>query len=144
MAAAGKGAKALETILKIMTQNGGFDRVLQGFKVLEGGAGACVAEIEVGKEHLNKGGSLHGGFTATAVDVISTCALMTQGDGVPGVSVDLHVTYLKAARPGDKVIFDATTIKAGKTLAFLKVDVKDKLNGDIIARGSHTKYIGRK
>ena len=54
--------------------------------------GKCVAEMEVAEEHTNKGGTLHGGLTATLVDTISTVALMTTGPGNPGVSVDINVT----------------------------------------------------
>ena len=54
--------------------------------------GKCKAELKVDEEHLNYGGTLHGGFTSTLVDCISTYALMSHKVGVPGVSVDLHVT----------------------------------------------------
>lgn len=37
-------------------------------------------------------GGLHGGFTATVVDNMTTCALLSKEPaGLPGVSVDLHV-----------------------------------------------------
>lgn len=55
------------------------------------GNGKCQAEFKVEPEHQNLGGTLHGGFSATLVDCISTYALMTHGRQVPGVSVDLHV-----------------------------------------------------
>ena len=61
-------------------------------KIVDAGAGKCVAEMEVAEEHTNKGGTLHGGLTATLVDTISTVALMTTGPGNPGVSVDINVT----------------------------------------------------
>lgn len=37
---------------------------------------------------------MHGGFTTTLVDCVSSYALMTHGSGVTGVSVDLHMTYV--------------------------------------------------
>lgn len=50
-------------------------------------------QFDVAEEHLNEGGFLHGGFTTTVIDCISTYALMTyKTDSHPGVSVDLHVT----------------------------------------------------
>lgn len=56
----------------------------------------------VEKEHTNIFGTLHGGFTASAVDIISSLAVMTHPrvvdniDSSPtrGVSVDIHVTYV--------------------------------------------------
>lgn len=49
--------------------------------------------------------------------------------------------YLKAAFPGDVIVVDAKTCKAGKTLAFLEVELTKKEGGDLIARGQHTKFI---
>ena len=61
--------------------------------VISAEKGQCVAEMIVGPEHTNRGGTLHGGLTATIVDILSTCAMMTHDKGcVPGVSVDLHLS----------------------------------------------------
>lgn len=61
-------------------------------KITGGGNGECLAEFTVAPEHLNRMGGLHGGFTATVVDNMTTCALLSKEPaGLPGVSVDLHV-----------------------------------------------------
>lgn len=60
--------------------------------VVSAGDGKCTAEFKVEEEHQNFGGTLHGGFSATLVDGISTLALMTYGRQVPGVSVDMHIS----------------------------------------------------
>ncbi len=61
-------------------------------KVLDGGAGRCVCEIEVTQDLTNRTGMLHGGATSTLVDVVTTAALMSTEKGVPGVSVDLNIS----------------------------------------------------
>ena len=76
------------------------------------------------------------------MQVISTLALMTKDESVPGVSVDIHVSYLKGAREGDVVLIEADTLKKGKTLAYLECVLKHKKDGSLIAKGSHTKYVG--
>ena len=51
--------------------------------------------MKVEQEHTNAFGSLHGGFSATLVDMISTYALIVDKlTTTPntGVSVDLHMT----------------------------------------------------
>lgn len=48
---------------------------------------------------------------------------------------------MKAAFPGDLVTVDARTVRLGKTLAFLAVDVMKNDGKDIIAHGRHTKFI---
>ncbi|XP_017463335.1 PREDICTED: acyl-coenzyme A thioesterase 13-like [Rhagoletis zephyria] len=90
-------------------------------------------------EHLNRGGFLHGGFTATIVDIVTTYALMSQ-PCQPGVSVDLHVTYLKAAKEGDDIFVAANTLRTGKKLAFIEC-VLQKHDGTIIVKGCQTKFI---
>lgn len=135
-------------------------------QVTGGDVGRCVAEFVVNKENLNQGGGLHGGFTATIVDDFTTYALITK-DCKPGVTVDLHVrlekiihrpltlvfftsligilnlycSYLKGAREGDTVVIDATAVKTGKTLAYLECELRNKDTGQILAKGSQTKYI---
>lgn len=59
---------------------------------LTAGSGRVTAEFTVDDEHTNSGGTLHGGCTSTLIDAISTYALMTQGKGVAGVSIDLNVS----------------------------------------------------
>ncbi|KAG8133376.1 hypothetical protein E2320_011172 [Naja naja] len=46
----------------------------------------------VANKHTNRGGTLHGGLTATLVDIVSTAALVYTERGVPGVSVDMNIT----------------------------------------------------
>ncbi|XP_015585904.1 acyl-coenzyme A thioesterase 13 [Cephus cinctus] len=139
----GKGIDFVKTILKTAIEKKGFDQCLKNFNVVSAGNGNCKVEFTVAEEHLNAGGTLHGGFTSTLVDCISTYALMTRGDVAPGVSVDLHVSFMKAAFPGDVVIVDAKTIRAGRTLAFLEVELRKKDEGSVIAQGQHTKFIGQ-
>lgn len=43
------------------------------------------------EEHTNPMGGLHGGFSATLIDTISSWGLFT-AKGVPSVSVDIHAT----------------------------------------------------
>ena len=50
--------------------------------------------------------------------------------------------YLKAAKVGEEVLVEASTLKTGKNLAYLHVDIKNKATDELIARGSHTKFIG--
>lgn len=66
--------------------------VLLQVNVLSTSLGKVVCGMRVEEEHTNKGGTLHGGLTATLVDVISTLAIMNSERGAPGVSVDMNIT----------------------------------------------------
>jgi acyl-coenzyme A thioesterase 13 len=53
-----------------------------------------------------------------------------------------HFRYMKAAAEGDTVVIDCNTLKTGRTLAFLSAEITKKETGEVIAVGSHTKFIG--
>ncbi|XP_036142178.1 acyl-coenzyme A thioesterase 13 isoform X2 [Monomorium pharaonis] len=114
----------IKNVLETVANGKGFGRCMKNVRLLSAGDGKCKAQFTVTEEHLNHGGFLHGGFTSTIIDCVSTYALMTyKTDPPPGASVDLHVTFLKAAFPGETVTVDAKTIRAGKKLAFLMVEL---------------------
>lgn len=50
--------------------------------------------------------------------------------------------YISAAKTGEEIIINAETLRVGRNLAFLNVDVINKESGALIAKGSHTKYVG--
>ncbi len=63
---------------------------------MEGAPGRCVVSYKVTEGDLNKGGTMHGGFGATIVDVVTTIALADPETGYllkPGVSIDLGLRY---------------------------------------------------
>ena len=49
---------------------------------------------------------------------------------------------MKAAFPNETVTVDAKTIRTGKNLVFLAVELTKNDGKDIVARGQHTKYLG--
>jgi acyl-coenzyme A thioesterase 13 len=117
-----------------------FDRVLAKMTLVSAGDGKCVCELPVGEEHVNEGRLLHGGMTATMVDTVSTLAIMTMGDGHPGVSLDLNVTYLKAAKIGECLTISSECLRVGKSVASAFVDIKNQ-KGQLICQGRQTKYL---
>ncbi|KAJ3640861.1 hypothetical protein Zmor_027396 [Zophobas morio] len=132
--------KDAAAFLKFVQNTKSFDKVLKNVNILSLGAGKCTAELKVDEEHTNPMGGLHGGLSATLVDCVSTYALMTK---IPArhVSVDIHMSYLKGASIGDDILIEADVVKSGKSLAFLEVQIKNKKTGDILVKGSHTKFI---
>ncbi|KAB0802362.1 hypothetical protein PPYR_04548 [Photinus pyralis] len=114
-------------------------------QIIEAGDGMCVGEIVVEEEHTNPKKTLHGGMISTLVDTVTTLALFTHQncERVPSVSVDLHITFIKAAKIGEEIVIHACTTKAGGTLGFTNCLIKSKKNDDILAFGNHTKYLLR-
>jgi len=58
------------------------------------------------------------------------------------ILIILSSRYLRAAKAGDEIVIDANTLKLGKSLAFLSIEIKNKKDGKLVAVGSHTKFVG--
>ncbi|XP_068860402.1 acyl-coenzyme A thioesterase 13 isoform X1 [Aphelocoma coerulescens] len=91
--------ESLKEAMKYMVESQGFDRVLRKMKLQSATPGKVVCEMKVEEEHTNRGGTLHGGLTATLVDVVSTAALLYTERAVPGVSVDMNITSFQEEAP---------------------------------------------
>ncbi|XP_030408411.1 acyl-coenzyme A thioesterase 13-like isoform X2 [Gopherus flavomarginatus] len=111
--------------------------------VLSATPGKLVCEMKIEEEHTNRGGTLHGGLTATLVDVVSTAALLYTERGMRGVSVDMNITYMSAAKIEEEILITAQILKQGRSIAFASVDVTNKATGKFVAQGRHTLYLGQ-
>lgn len=117
-----------------------FDRVLQGMRVTAISSGSVTCELDVKEGLQNSYTSLHGGAVATIVDVVGTMALLTMDPTRAGVSVDLSVSYLTAAKAGETITAVGTVLKTGKRLGFAQVELRHK-DGSLVATGRHTKAL---
>jgi acyl-coenzyme A thioesterase PaaI-like protein len=45
---------------------------------------------------------------------------------------------------GEEIIIDAKTLKSGRSLAFLTIDIINKKDGSLVAQARHTKFIPKK
>jgi len=113
MAGASKNLVPLLTqIMRSFGEAGGLDKALHGCKVVSASPGQCIVSLVVREEHMNRAGTMHGGFSAHLVDSISTLALLTVGDDPrPGVSVDMNMTYMKPAALGEEIFVEAKTLR---------------------------------
>ncbi|XP_030068080.1 acyl-coenzyme A thioesterase 13 [Microcaecilia unicolor] len=132
----------LRQIMKAMMGRPGFDQVSNKVNFISASPGKVVCEMKVEEEHTNANGTLHGGMTATLVDIISTAAFIYTERGLPGVSVDMNITYMNAAKLGESILITAQVLKQGRQLGFATVDLINKDTGKIIAQGRHTKHLG--
>ncbi|CAG9768779.1 unnamed protein product [Ceutorhynchus assimilis] len=120
----------------------GFDKVLTNLIFLEAENGGCSAELKIDENHINPLGTLHGGLSATLVDVVSSLGLTTHNAAEYGhVSIDMHLTYYKSASIGEEIHIVSNLAKIGKKLAFLEVDIKNKESQEVLVRGTHVKFL---
>lgn len=126
-------------------------------RIIAAEPGKVNFELPIEKQHTNRLGILHGATLATMVDTSGSLALASRGLYSTGVSTDLSVTYLNAGgKVGDvikgEVICDKCTssvfssvwitdhFSVGKTLAYTSVKFMNS-NNELVARGSHTKFV---
>ncbi|XP_003744020.1 acyl-coenzyme A thioesterase 13 [Galendromus occidentalis] len=128
----------LRQLVQRQVQEKTFNSTMSKLELISASEGKCVAELTLEKSHLNLAGTMHGGVSATLIDNVSTYALLTVTDS-RSASVDLNVSFLGPAKEGDVVRIEASTLRAGQTLAYLTVDIR---KGErLLATGRHTKYL---
>ncbi|EEH20510.2 hypothetical protein PABG_02742 [Paracoccidioides brasiliensis Pb03] len=143
-------------------------RLLDNLRVTAARPGVVNFELDIQKEHTNRLGILHGGTIASMVDLGGSLAVASRGLFATGVSTDLNVTYLNSGgKIGDKILAEVTCdkcmhnftyssikllvnpshlialpqkISVGKTLAFTSAKFTN-LENEVVARGSHTKFV---
>ncbi|XP_053207993.1 acyl-coenzyme A thioesterase 13-like [Panonychus citri] len=145
----------VRNLLKRRVENGNFDKILEKVTIVKAGGGNLTAEVVIDKEHSNRSGGLHGAFIATLVDVMSTLALasseveLISGDVADfsesaSASVALNVTYIRPMTIGQTLLIECSTLNRGRTMAYLNVDLLNKDEGKLIARGTHSKMLFNK
>lgn len=131
----------LKKALVAMKSSKGFEKVYQTLEVVKASEGQCTLQWKVDENLLNDGGTLHGGAICSIVDNATTMALYTTPRGVRGVSLELSVSFLGPARPGDLLTIEALCKKVGKTIGFTEASIINQ-QGRLIATGKHTKFLG--
>jgi acyl-coenzyme A thioesterase 13 len=104
--------------------------------------GKVVCKLHVKKEIQNRNGHLHGGCTATIVDIVGTAALLTRSRRA-GVSLAINTNYLRPV-PGNRVAeIRAKIQRLGRTIGVVEVDIYDSESGQVCASGTHIKFISK-
>jgi acyl-coenzyme A thioesterase 13 len=105
--------------------------------------GRVVIRVEVTLDLVNVAKTLHGGAAATLVDIVGTLAIINADrDNRFGVSTDLNVTWLAPIPLGDAAVVDARILKAGRTLAFVTVEIRRESDDVLCVQGRMTKSMG--
>ncbi|PKI39729.1 acyl-coenzyme A thioesterase 13 [Punica granatum] len=119
-----------------------FERfVLTGLRVDLIEPGRILCSFKVPPRLLNAGNFLHGGATATLVDLLGSAAIFTVGSPVTGVSVEINISYLDAAYVDEEIEVEAKVLRVGKAVGVATVELRKKSTGKVIAQGRQTKYL---
>ncbi|KRW97549.1 PaaI family thioesterase [Paracoccus sp. MKU1] len=116
-------------------------RQLVGYRSAAAGAGSegGSCSLEVGPQHLNRLGLLHGGFVSMLLDNSCGVAIREEiGDlDVPAVTVTLSVNFIAGVGPGRRVTATGRVTGGGHSLKFAEAELRDDA-GRLLATGSAT------
>lgn len=101
---------------------------------------SSTIELELGEQHLQPFGLVHGGVIATLIDTATFWAVFMRLPPDAGlVNVDLKLNYLKAVKAGT-LRAEGRSIKSGKSICYSEAHVFDG-RGSRIAHGTSTLMI---
>lgn len=96
--------------------------------------------IEIGREHLQPFGIVHGGVLATLIDTATFwSAFMRIPEDAGLVNVDIKLNYLSSVKEG-VLKAEGRTIRSGKTLSYAEARVIGD-DGRLLAHGTSTLMI---
>jgi uncharacterized protein (TIGR00369 family) len=108
-----------------------------GISVEHAAAGDVRLGWEARPDHRNLQGLVHGGILATLVDIAMGLAVRTVvGPTRRHVTIDLHVQYLRPARPGPLQAL-GSVVRVGTNVGFAEGSVMDAA-GRLLIRASGT------
>jgi uncharacterized protein (TIGR00369 family) len=108
-----------------------------GISIEHAAAGEVRLGWEAGPDHRNLQGLVHGGILATLADIAMGLAVRTVvGPTRRHVTIDLHVQYLRPARPG-RLEALGSVVRVGTHVGFAEGTVMDG-DGRLLIRASGT------
>src|SRR5881409_4201624 len=110
---------------------------LVGFRPTSVEEGKAVFELEVGPQHANPMGTLHGGVLCDVADAAMGVAYAsTLADDESFTTLELKINFVRPFWSG-KLLATARVVKAGKTIGVAECDVTD-VEGRLVARAMST------
>lgn len=110
---------------------------LIGFWLADIREGAATFEMEVGPQHGNPMGTLHGGILCDLSDAAMGFAYVsTLEEGESFTTLELKINFLRPVWKGT-LRAEATLVKGGRSVGLVECDVKDG-EGRLVARASST------
>jgi uncharacterized protein (TIGR00369 family) len=106
-----------------------------GLRFVRASIDEVVAEMDIGPQHKQPYGVVHGGVHAGIIESIASvgAALVAMPRGQSVVGLDNHTTFLRAARDG-RLTATARPLSRGRSTQVWEGDVRDA-NGRLLATG---------
>jgi uncharacterized protein (TIGR00369 family) len=111
---------------------------LVGLRDGEIGDGRATVSLVAGEQHLNPGGTVHGGAIATLIDVAMGRAVVSlfAGDELP-VTIEVKVNFLEPGRIGS-LVAEARVSRRGRRFTVVHAEVTQSEDGETVAEAMGT------
>ena len=93
--------------------------------------------VTIDDRHLNYMGTVHGGLISALIDTVCFFPGALLPSGLKLTTVDLHISYVRAARKGDTLTARSELLHLGRRTARLAVKVADQ-DHSLVAHGTAT------
>jgi uncharacterized protein (TIGR00369 family) len=114
-----------------------------GLEVVDTGEGMAVVEMPTTEDMANHSGFVHGGMISTLADSAMGRSLRTLKPGVVrAMSFDLKLTFIGAAKIGEKLRATGRVLHAGRRTVVTECRVEGK-DGRLVATASATFAVTR-
>ncbi len=106
-------------------------------RAIDAQAGTIEVGFTAGEAFLNPTGAVQGGFVAAMLDDTMGPAVFAMGGGeIFAPTLDLHVSFLRPARPG-RFVGRGRVVNLGKSIAFIEGELFDE-DGQLVAKSTAT------
>jgi uncharacterized protein (TIGR00369 family) len=105
-------------------------------EVLEQAPGRVRCRFRPTEEMTNPWGAVQGGILAAFFDDTMGPAVVSVASGRGFTTVSLNVSYLRATKPGEPVVCEATVVKHGRTQAYVEAALTRESDGALLARAT--------
>ena len=94
--------------------------------------------LTVSREMANFHGLTHGGVIFALGDIAFAAA--SNSAGQTAVALNVTINFLRASRPGDRLVAEAREVHAGGRTAVYDIVVSNEVTGEVIARSQDLVY----
>ena len=123
-------------ILRTMLDKDNFSRWM-GIEVDEYGEGYCRLHYTITEDMLNGYSIVHGGIIFAGSD--SAFAFACNSHGQISVALDVHISFIRAAKAGERMTVEAKEIHTGNKTSFYDITTTNE-KGEIVAAFKGTAY----
>lgn len=102
------------------------------------GPGHSRASLTVSDDMVNFHGITHGGVVFALSDMAFAAASNSRGQSA--VALNVGINFLKASRPGDRLVAEAREEHAGGRTALYAITVRDEKTGELVATSQDLVY----